>query len=248
MLSRTELAQGLRPFLSLGKVVLLSGILVATLLFSAIVGMRLAVRGKVIAVPGLVGMSVDDARLRAEGAGLGLTVTGERYDARMPAGTVLTQVPGDGVGIKANRNVQVIASLGRRTHPVPDLRGSSLRAARLMAEQSGYEVANVSIVSYPMAEEEQVVAQHPAPDSAESGGDQIDILVSRPREARYVMPRLVGENINRVLAMLEENGFRVGRIQYQPVSSLTRGTVLRQFPEAGYALNEGDAVHLEVAR
>jgi len=248
MLNRAELAQSLRRFLTVGKVVLLAGILVATFCFSAIVGMRLAVRGKVIGVPELVGMSVDDARQRTGRVGLGIVVRGERYDSEMPAGTILSQAPGAGVGLKIDRDVQVVVSLGRRIHPVPDLRGGSLRAARLMAEQNGYEVAHVSFVALSDGEEEQVVAQHPEPEASESGGDQIDLLVNRPRESRFVMPLLVGQNINRVLALLEANGFRVGRIQYQPVQSARRGTVLRQFPETGYVLKEGDVVHLEVAR
>jgi beta-lactam-binding protein with PASTA domain len=43
-----------------------------------------------------------------------------------------------------------------------------------------------------------------------------------------------------------ENGFET-EIQYREHSEVRKGTVVRQFPEPGYILRDGDSVHLEVA-
>jgi serine/threonine-protein kinase len=236
-------------FLTLGKIVLLSGILVTLFLLGAIIGMRYAVQGRVLETPALVGMSLADAEQLFAQTELNLAVIGRRYDSETPEGAIVSQVPGPGVGIKAGREVRVIVSLGRKANPVPDLRGASLRAARLLAEQNGYEVGRVSEVSYSdNIEDEQIIAQYPPPLSERNVGDLIDVLVHKEAHQAYIMPDMVGWNLNRVLAFLEDSGFEVDRIQYRRHAGAARGAVVRQFPEPGYLLRDDDAINLEVAR
>ncbi len=232
--------------LSLGKLVLLSGVLVAAFLLSLILGMRLAVSGNVMETPVLVGMSLEDAEQVFSGIELDLAVGGQRYDAQVPEGAIIAQSPGPGVGIKAGRDVRVIVSLGRRTNAVPNLKGTSLRAARLLAAQNGFEIGRVSEISL-SEEDETIVEQSPAPFSEETVDDKVDVLVLRKAVSSYVMPDVVSWNLNRSLIFLENHGFET-RVFYRRHSSVRRGTVVRQFPEPGYRLDEEDVINLEVAR
>lgn len=231
---------------SVGKLVLLSGVLVAAFLLSLILGMRLAVSGNVMETPVLVGMSLEDAEQIFSNIELGLVVGGQRYDVQIPAGAIIAQTPGPGVGIKAGRDVRVILSLGRRTNAVPNLKGTSLRAGRLLAAQNGFEIGRISEISL-SDEDETIVEQFPVPFSEETVDDRVDVLVLRKTVTSFVMPDVVSWNLNKALMFFENHGFDT-RVFYRRRSSVQRGSIVRQFPEPGYRLNEEDVINLEVAR
>ena len=235
-------------FLTIGKLALLGGVVVVVFLFSAILGMRFSVRGKVLETPALIGMSLSDAEDLFKEKNLNLAVVGRRYDPDVPADSIISQLPVAGVGIKANRDVQIVVSMGRRPNPVPDLTGRSPRAARLLARQSGYELGRISRIPGGDDETEKIIAQNPKPHSEENVSDRIDVLVQKKSAATYIMPDVIGDNLNRVMVFFEENGFEFPRVQYKPHSGMSKGTVVRQFPEPGYLLEEDESIHLEVAR
>jgi len=235
-------------FLTIGKLALLAGVLLVVFMFSVIVGMRFSVRSKVFETPSIVGMSIADAEDLFEKRELNLAVVGRRYDADVPKDAIISQLPAAGVGIKTNRDVQVVVSMGKRPNPVPDLRGRSARAARLLAKQNGYELGKVSEMLAGNEENERIIAQYPQPHSEENVSDRIDVLVQKKSVATYIMPDIIGDNLNRVMMFFEENGFEIARVQYKQHQGISKGTVVRQFPEPGYLLKEDESIHLEVAR
>lgn len=234
-------------FVFMGKVFILAGFLIALFLFSGLLGMRFAVRGHVMETPSVVGMSMDDAEDLFSRTELELVVGGRRYDRDIPSGYIVSQVPAAGMGIKSDGRVMVIASLGRKTNPVPDLSGSSLRAARVLAEQSRYNLGRVSEISLGDLDN-HVISQFPVPESDESVSDTIDVLVTRAKPAEFVMPDLVGRDLTDTLRLLRERGFDVEQIHYRRYSGVERGSILRQSPQPGYCLGPDMAIDLEVAR
>jgi beta-lactam-binding protein with PASTA domain len=235
-----------KRFLGWGKICLLGAIVVTVFLVSMIIGMRISVRGTQVETPALVGMKLSDAEALFEKIDLKLSVTGRRFDLSIPEGAILSQVPGPDTRSKINGNVQVIVSLGRRTRPVPELRGNSLRAARLLLEQQGYQVGRVSDLPV-LGGKDQVVAQWPRPDAEAPGSDRVDVLVETELKGKFVMPDLTGENLNRALMILDGLGFE-GRVYYQDSPGMRRGSIVRQFPEPGYPVFSAQMVNLEVAR
>lgn len=235
-------------FLTIGKFLLLIGILMVVGLLSAFVGMRIAVRGTEVEVPGILGRPAEEAKAILAKAALKLAISGRRYDAQVPEGAVISQHPAPGGRIKVNREVQVILSLGERRNPVPRLRGASLRAAQSMILQSGYELGNVSEVTLRGAPKDEVIEQFPAPDRREIVNPRIDILVNRETVVGYVMPDVTGQDLNQVVSLFEKHGLKVGRIQYRPYPNVSKATVIKQFPEPGYLLTSKDSINLEVAR
>ncbi|MGW8181708.1 MAG: PASTA domain-containing protein, partial [bacterium] len=184
--SRSRILQD--RFLTIGKLALLAGVLLVVFLFSIILGMRFSVRGKVFETPSIVGMSLVDAEGLFAEKELDLVVVGRRYDPDIPKDAIISQLPVAGVGIKANRDVQVVVSMGRRSNPVPDLMGHSARAARLLAQQNGYELGKVSEMSGGTEEGERIIAQYPEPLSEENVSERIDVLVQKKSVATYIMP------------------------------------------------------------
>ena len=130
--------------LGIGKLILLTGVLFAIFLVSTVVSMRLVVRAKEVAVPALVGHDVEEASRLLNVVNLRLSLTGRRYDPNIAKGTIVYQLPGPGVRIKTDREVQVLVSLGKQRDPVPKLLGSTERIARHRARQSGYQLGEDS--------------------------------------------------------------------------------------------------------
>jgi serine/threonine-protein kinase len=244
--SRSRLLQD--RFLTIGKLALLAGVLLVVFMFSVILGMRFSVRGKVFETPSIVGMSLVDAEDLFQQKELNLAVVGRRYDSSVPKDAIISQLPVAGVGIKTNRDVQVVVSMGKRPNPVPDLTGRSARAARLLAKQNGYELGRVSEMHAGSDENEKIIAQFPRPHSEENLSDRIDVLVQKKSVPAYIMPDVIGDNLNRVMVFFENNGFQIARVQYKRHQGVGKGIVVRQFPEPGYLLKEDESIHLEVAR
>ncbi len=241
-------AQGSSRFLTLGKSFLLIAILLTVGIFSAVVGIRVAVRGDEVQVPSLVGQTVDQAKKSLANVELVLEVNGERYDVSAAAGKIVSQLPPAGLRIKANRPVQVIVSLGVRRNPIPDLQGSSMRSAQLMVLESGYELGNVSTMNLDNAGQDGVVRQYPTPQSREVVSQKIDVLVNTPRPMRFIMPDLMGQNIAVVTAFLETNSLKVRPPVYREYQNADKGEVVKQYPEPGYMVTREDLIGLEVAR
>ena len=231
----------------LGKVLILAGVLVTLFLFSGLLGMRFAVRGHVIETPSVVGMSLENAEELFSRTELELVIGGRRYDPNIPSGYIVSQAPNAGMGIKTNGKIMVIASLGRKTNPVPNLAGSSRRAAKVLAEQNRYKLGLVSEISLG-EREDHVISQFPVPESAESISDNVDILVTKIKPREFIMPDLVGMSLSRTLRLLRDHGFDVDQIRYRKYEGVSRGSVVRQFPQAGYRLGPDLAIDLEVAR
>ncbi len=246
-----------QQFLMVAKFVLLIAILVAVGLFSALVGMRLAVQGTEIAVPEILGKSQQDAESLLSSSDLGMEVLATRYDAVVPAQAIVSQSPAPGGRIKAGRKVRVIVSLGARQHPVPNLVGGTLRVARAKLLQSEYQLGSVSeiLLRQPPGEgsqqdessDAQVLQQYPSPGIHESGDARVDLLVARRAPTGYLMPDVVGSKLGQVYSLFDRRGFRLATIRYRKGSGKARGTVLRQFPEAGSKLEDKDEIHVEVA-
>lgn len=235
-------------FLTIGKFMFLAGVLLLVGLLSAFLAMRFAVRGTEVEVPEIQGQSAEEAKKILRRVDLRMNVSGERYDSRIPKDAIISQHPGAGIRIKANREVRVILSLGTRRNPIPQLRGTKRRAAQSMIRQSGYEVGYVSEVHLPGTGEDEVLQQFPAPGAEEVLRRAIDLLVNRSSPNRYIMPDVTDQDLNQVIPFLERSSLKLGKIQYRAHHDVSKGTVVKQFPEPGYMLRETDSIHLEVAR
>ena len=236
------------PFVTVVKLGLLAGVLMVVFLFSLIISMRVATRATEVVVPSVIRVDMEQAREKLQAAGLGMTVAGEVYDASIPNGAVVSQLPTPGVHIKANGRVQVMVSLGVQHNPVPDLIGSTQRVARLMSQQSGYEIGHTSEIFLADVGSDQIIRQVPSPGSTEVLTARVDVLMGKKRIQRYIMPDFRDLDLNRVRSLIRKNGFESPEVNYTRGARRTRGKVVRQYPGPGNMLKENDTIILEVAR
>jgi serine/threonine-protein kinase len=232
---------------SLGKLLLLAGALVATFFVFALIGMRVALRTREVQVPDLMGVPIAGATQTASDLGLALRVDpNARPDDRVPAGSVLQQDPLPGADVRQQRTIRVWVSAGPKATTVPGLVGQSERTARLRVVEDGIEVAAVSAFRSPDYAPDSVVSQDPAPGSR---ARRVSLLVNLGDEANaYLMPNLIGTSGERAVEALRARGFRVSIVGSQPNPALPAGTVVRQQPASGFAVNPSDSISLEVSR
>src|SRR5438094_1067626 len=112
------------------SITLMVAILAVAGVVSALTAMRFAIRGKQVEVPELSGKTKDEAEQILKGRGLKLKVSSSRFSSQVAEGKVLTQDPASGTTLKVDRTVKVLISLGERRFAVPNLIGTSLRAAQ----------------------------------------------------------------------------------------------------------------------
>ncbi len=231
-----------------GLVLLLVGILVAVGLIGLIVGMKLTVNRSEVEVPQLVGLTLEAANDSLDPLELALRVAGERYDSAVPDGTILSQLPPPGTRSKPGRTVQAVLSKGTRTHPVPDLIGSTSGVAKMTSEQSNYVIGRISTITVPGMGKDTVLAQSPPPGSTSAVTPRIDVLVVSGDESKYIMPDFVGMNLNRVKPFLEAHKLKLEKVHYRFHQGLSKGTVIGQLPRSGHMLRSDDMIALEVSR
>jgi serine/threonine-protein kinase len=231
----------------LGKFLVLVGALVATFLVFALVSMRVALRGREVQVPSLVGATIDGASKAAADLDLALRIDpSQRPDERVPPGSIMQQDPAAGVQIRRQRSIRVWVSSGPRTTTVPALVGQAERTARTRLDEDGLAVATISEFRSPDYPADAIVAQDPAPSTR---APQVSVLVNRGEQSTtYVMPDLIGTNGERAAEALRTRGFRVSIVGSQPYPGVPPGTVVRQQPAGGFRVGPADPISLEVSR
>ncbi len=223
-------------------------VLAAVLVASVWISFSRFILGRSLEVPDMSRLSVEEAVTLAAARGLRVVPDAARadYDEGVAAQRIRGQVPAAGTAVKAGQTVRVFLSLGPRTIRVPDLGGSRPRTAALALERAGLAAG---VVSAARADGPPgIVAQGVAPGTVTTPGTPVDVLVTRGApEVSWVMPDLIGRDFERVRLAFEARGFRLGGVRSQTYEGAAAGTILRQFPLAGYPVTLKDTLSFVVA-
>ncbi len=242
---------------------LLSLILLAVMLVSALTAMRFAIHGREISVPKLVGLTPAEAERVALSNGLLAQVESRFYSPDVPEGRIISQVPAPGVRVRHGWRVRVAESLGPQRVLIPSVVGQSARAAELNLQQRGLQLGTVAVAHLPDLPPDQVVAQSPAPNTNGVLSPRISLLVNAPQEVpQFVMPEFVGRRLTDAAKTLEDAGFRLGDVKTAansvepaagnaPAPATRAGgatIVLHQTPAAGQKVPAGTTVTFEISQ
>jgi eukaryotic-like serine/threonine-protein kinase len=244
---------------------LLSLVLVTVALLSALTAMQLAIHGREVVIPKLVGLSPLEAE--RSGAALGLQVVVERqfYSPDIPEGKIMTQLPPPGTKVRRGWSVRAAQSLGPQRVAIPDVTGGSERVAELNIRRRGLSLGSVAHINLPDVPPDQVVSQSPPPNASGVSAPKIDLLVGAGSEPPiYVMPNLAGQPLGSAMLALEDAGIKVGKVSvFSPPPSPTEpqsapvapspvaepgaaSLIVTQTPAPGQKIVAGSAVNFEV--
>ena len=228
----------------LGRVTLLVFILASAAFLSAITAMRIAIHGREVTMPNLVGKNVSEASQMLQSRGLVLRVA-DRIYSDQPINVVVRQTPTSGLLMKVSQQAHVVLSLGQRQLQIPLLEGNSLRASRIELLRAGLQIGEVSGVTM-TTPVDAVMIQNPKP-GAGAATPRVDVLVSQgPRETAYVMPHLTGLNEIEAQHRLDVAQMR-RKVNYVTAPQWPHGAVIDQSPMSGTRIPASSTIELTVA-
>jgi beta-lactam-binding protein with PASTA domain len=246
------------------RVLLLALVMMMVALVSALTAMRLAIHGREVAIPKLVGMTVSEAERAVNAAGLQLVMERQFYSPEIPEGRIMTQMPPAETKVRRGWMVRVAQSLGPQRVAIPDVTGQSERVAEMSIKRRSLDLASIAQVNLPDTMADQVVSQSPPANASGVAAPKISLLVSNgPDAPAFVMPDLTGQPLGSATLALQDAGLRLGRVsmvsapapaETQPASSApspmtqpnSASMIVTQNPTPGQKVLAGSAVNFEV--
>ncbi len=188
-----------------------------------------------VEVPSVVGKSQVEAQAMLKEVGLNYAVSGEKYDSKVPAGTVLSQSPLGGEKAKKGRDVWCLLSKGPDFAKVPNVVGKIYpREVLTEFQNASVQVGEVTYSTHPTIPKDQVMSQTVPAGMDVQKDTPIGLVVSSgPEPTSTKVPKITGLTLSAAQNALSEALLDQGVVAYQPSSTAAAGTVLSQDPPAG---------------
>lgn len=199
----------------------------------------------VVEVPSLLGMKAEQAREILQGRELLLSFATEHDSAKYPVGTIAEQSPLGGSQLFRGNTVQAVLSRGLPAVPIPALAGRP-------AEDAAKQIANLGLSLGPSKTAPSdtvaagaVIETEPASGTSVTASTPVALVVSSGPSARPI-PKVFGMRMRAARELLEQQGFKVGRIRYDNDGDKSGGVVLEQRPAPPASAPLGAVVDLTV--
>jgi serine/threonine-protein kinase len=199
-------------------------------------------------VPQVVGLQVSEAVNILEADGFEPLISDTSYGLQVPVGAIFFQKPDAGAVVKEGRTVYLFVSGGVSTITVPQLKGKSILDAKFALERLGLKLGRVERIpsSHP---EDMIFDQQYAEGTLLKQGEFVGVTISVGRGGgSIIVPDLIGKSLTEARKILADSSLIIGKINYQPSSTLLPNTILDQYPSSGNSLNSGNAVDLFVTK
>lgn len=129
---------------------------------------------------------------------------------------------------------------------VPDVNGMPVAEAQKVLEEKGFRVELEESMDKNVTPG-TVLKMDPAAGTKRKEGARITLTIARGLKLSPI-PDVTGLDLSQAEKLLQEKGFRVGKVTNAWEDGKPEGLVLRQLPTAGSRLNEGGGVDLVVNR
>lgn len=196
-------------------------------------------------VPTLLGTRPEQARELLKARDLLFTISAERESAHYAAGTIAEQVPLPGSQIQRGSMVQAVVSRGDKPAAVPSVVGLKVEEAVKQVAVSGLIPASQKFVPSDSAPAGTVIATEPPVGTPIGARGNVALTISAGPGDKP-LPKVTGLRLRAARALIEQQGFKVGKIRYGDDGDRAGGVVLEQRPPAATPAARGTAVDLVV--
>jgi beta-lactam-binding protein with PASTA domain len=254
----------MKPFV---KWTLLGLGMLAVMLLSAGLTLRVALHGHEVTIPDFAGMTVGEASQAALRTGVDLNIENKFYSTTVPVGRVLSQAPAAGSRVRHGWQVRVTESLGPQQVTIPDVVGDPMQESSMEIRKMQLDLGTLAHIGAP-GDAEMTLAQTPPPNA---GVDQptVSLLLSSAVNASsaFVLPSFVGMSFGAANRAAIGLGLKVATIGGVPAAVpvpapapeapgqpvvpaapvapvVPSGVVTEQSPESGFKASRGDVVRL----
>ncbi len=196
--------------------------------------------------PQFVGMPFQAALQQAQSAGLELVISGESYDSRYPAGSIISQDPSAGAQVEKGGRIGVVLSLGKELASVPRVVGEGLAVAQGKLKEAGFtwRVTEEASDRVPAG---TVLSQNPMAESKAEKGSEVALAVSSGAP-KVPVPLLVGMTEAEAQDAIVKAGLTKYAPNYQDYTTVPPGHVISQDPKPGTPVDKGTTVYIAVRK
>lgn len=198
-----------------------------------------------VEVPALVGMRGEQARELLKGRELLLAFSAERDSAEQPAGAIIEQTPLRGSQVPKGSLVQAVLSRGVRQVVLPKLAGLKVDDAVKALAAAGLAAGPQKSAASDSAGAGIVVDTEPAAGATVVASTAITLVVATGPSTKLV-PKVTGLRLRAARELLEQQGWKIGKIRYDSDGDRTSGVILEQKPAAATSVPADTAIELTV--
>ncbi len=200
-----------------------------------------------VKVPSVIGMKYEDAVKVLDDADLEGLQGDVRYDESKPIGTILDQNPPADQMVKDGRRIYLVVSGGETLYDVPNLVGRTVRESKFMLAQRNLELQEIETrpsMQYPPG---IIISQVELTGTKLKKGSRVSVVVSTGMDAGDLkIPDLVGKNVEEAKKIILQNKFAIGKINFQPSTTVPVNGVIDQYPKANTMAKENQRIDLFV--
>lgn len=203
---------------------------------------------EVVEVPVITGKELAEANAILEKVGLHLAIEESRHTTRHPDRVVISQDPAAGRKVRKDRQILAVVSLGPELVDVPELKGKTLREARILLSNNRLRVGKVTFKEEKVGEPEQILSQRPAGGEKVAKGRAVDLQIQKgSSSATTNMPDWEGTHVYRAEDLLAAAHLQLGSIVWVFSDFVPKGEVVAQIPPKGQQVSYHSQVELQVS-
>ena len=200
-----------------------------------------------IAMPSVIGRTIDDAKLTLRDAGLvDIIVTYEESDS-VPADVVISANVEEGTVVLADTEITLTASAGINGIAIPNVINYSTAEATTRLEREGFVVTKTEVYSDTVIKG-NVVSQSPVEGEKAPRGSEVVLQISiGPENNKVSIPNLLGESEMDATVILNELGLLVGNVEQVEDATYPEGTICYQSYSVGAFVDPGTTIDLKIS-
>jgi eukaryotic-like serine/threonine-protein kinase len=238
-----------KEFILITLGVFLGGLLILAIIFDNLVMPIIVHHGAEFSLPSVVGLPLMVAQKKIEEKGLQLDIAAEEFDPNHPKGSVIFQVPEPGSNVKKGMTIKVTVSKGVASSIVPNLRGISLREARLMVENAGLLMGEIVWYSDEGFPDGVVIESNPKTGEVVKFNSEIQLVVNQlETQPMVTVPSFIGLDLAEAKKKAEESNVLIGQINSKKDDRMLPETVLSQSIAPGTKVNKWTEINLTVSQ
>lgn len=213
----------------------------------ATIGIGNATRPKEVAIPDLVGKTVEEVKQILAENKLNYVEDESEYNTEYEAGQIISQNPPfkEGRFIKQNTDVKVVISLGTEKTTVPVLKGKTKEEAETVAKDAKIKLEIVEEISKTV-EAGYIIKQETEPETEVNAGDTVKVYLSIGTGIeQVVVTSVLKYDEEKAKKELEAIGLVV-KVEYVEDTEWNNGVVLEQSIKDGETVDKGSTIVLKV--
>jgi len=200
-----------------------------------------------IATPSLIGNSIHNAIILLSQHNLNVRILGEKEDADVPPGTVLSQTPAPGQYIKSHQSVFLLLAKQPPEQYAPLVLNQTTEVIKQLAHQQNLHIKQYTLPTiYPT---DTCFAQYPCADEPLPHNEPLIAYIAQAITKPIIWPDFTGYTVEEIRSFLASHNITIEPIHRYPIAknhTCSQCIVQNQRPYAGSLITINPTKPLQV--